>query len=281
MPFASQRGVDSIGLRIFRHSPSSEHDQGMIEGARRARSRGFRVLWKPHLWVSGSWPGDIEMASQADWDAWFRAYRLYVLHNAVLAEWADAEMFSVGVELGKTLGQEASWRHLITSVRRIFRRPVTYSGNWWGDYDRIPFADLLDAVGVDAYFPLAARQDATDLQLSAGAREAVAKLAAAAARFGKPILLTEVGFSARKGAWVEPHKEGPPGDRSVFSEDDQRRAYAALLGALGKADWLTGMFVWKAFSTANTTTDDDPDFRFVGRPAEGEIEGYFKARASE
>lgn len=282
MPFASQADPQSTTMGILRHSPSSEHDIGMIEGARSVRGRGFRVLWKPHLWVGrGAWAGDIEMASKADWDAWFRAYRLYILHNAVLAEWSKAELFSVGVELGKTLGQEASWRHLITSVRRIFRRPVTYSGNWWGDYDQIPFADLLDVVGVDAYFPLASEEDASVEQLAAGARKAVEQLAAAAARFDKPLMLTEVGFSATKGAWIEPHKEGPGGDTSVLSEEHQRRGYAALLGSLGKPDWLAGMFIWKAFSTADLTSDDSPDFRFVGRPAEAEIERYFKTRTKE
>ncbi len=282
MPFASQADPQATTLRILRRSPSSENDIGMLEAARRARGRGFRVLWKPHLWLGGgSWPGDIEMASQADWDAWFRAYRLYILHNAVLAEWAKVELFSVGVELGKTLGQEASWRHLITSVRRIFRQPVTYSGNWWEDYDRIPFADLLDVVGVDAYFPLASGEDASDSDLAAGARRAMDQLAAASARFDKPLLLTEVGFSATRGAWIAPHTEGAGGDTSVLSEDDQKRAYAALLGTLGKPHWLGGMFVWKAFSMADSTPGTSPDFRFIGRPAEAEIARYFTAPTSE
>lgn len=279
MPFASQRGVDTPEIRIMRRSPSSEHDLGMIVGARRAHAHGFRVLWKPHLWVTGSWPGSVAMRTEEDWGAWFRAYRIYILHHAVLASWADADLFCVGVELGKTLDRVAEWRHLITSVRRIFRGRVTYAGNWWGDYDRIPFADQLDAVGVDAYFPLAARADASDQMLREGARAVVAQLAASAARYAKPVLLTEVGFAARPGAWVEPHKEGRDiGDRAL-SVRDQRRAYEALLGALGRPDWLGGVFLWKTFSFAGTEAGDRADFRFLGRPAEAVIERYFTVAA--
>lgn len=275
MPFAGQSSPNEPGLGYYNGSPSSETDVGLIHAARRAHARGFRVLWKPHIWVGhDSWPGEIAMTSEGDWAAWWSRYRRYVLRHAMLAEWTGSELFSVGVELGKTLEREAEWRHLIRSVRRIFTGRVTYAGNWWGDYDRAPFWDELDYVGVDAYFPLAYEVDADKGAIEAGARKAVDELRKAAARFGKPVLLTEVGFAAKKGAWVSPHDE-----HGEFSEEHQTLAYEALLGALGRPPWLEGLYVWKAFSHPSVAAGDRADFHFLERGAEEAVRRYFQAEA--
>ncbi len=273
MPFAGQRQPDRPELAFYNDSPSSESDVGMIHAARRAHARGFSVLWKPQIWVShDSWPGDIAMTSEDDWQAWWRSYRRFVLHHAVLAEWTGSELFSIGVELGRTLEHEADWRFLIDAVRRIYSGHLTYSGNWWGDYDRAPFWDRLDLIGVDAYFPLAGTADADPEALAQGARRAAAELAAAARRYRRPVLLTELGFAAREAAWVAPHEEG-----GTLSEDHQELAYRAFLDALGRPPWLTGIYVWKAFSHPSSEGGERPDFRFLGRGAEAVIEGYYRS----
>ncbi|MEM6793838.1 MAG: hypothetical protein AAF725_07630 [Acidobacteriota bacterium] len=273
MPFAYQRTAATSRLRFLNRSPSSETDVGVVHAARRAREAGFFVLWKPHIWLSfSSWPGDIEMESEAEWEAWWRSYRRYILHHAVLAEIAEADLFSVGVELGRTVDREAEWRHLISSVRRVFSGPLTYAGNWWADYDRVPFWDALDAVGVDAYFPLASSDEASDEDLRAGAQKMAQTLEADARRTGKPVILTEVGFAARRGAWVSPHEEG--GDVSV---EHQRRAWRAVREAFsGAGPWLRGLYAWKVFSHERYEGGDQPDFRFLERPAAAEVERWFR-----
>ncbi|MCP4664662.1 MAG: hypothetical protein GY856_55470, partial [bacterium] len=275
MPFGYQPIPDEPQLRFLNQSPVAETDVGVVYAARRAHAHGFRVLWKPHLWVShASWPGEIEMRNPADWAAWWRAYRRYVVHHAVLAAWSESEMFSIGVELGRTLGHEAEWNRVVEAVRRVYPGIVTYAGNWWEDFDRAPFWDRLDAVGVDAYFPLAGA-DADRATLAAGAERVVAQLERAAARFGKPILLTEVGFAARVGAWVEPHREG-----GELSEAHQELAYEVLLETLGKPSWLAGVFLWKAFSHPSVERRAGPDFVFLGRRAEAAVGTYFAGGAA-
>lgn len=271
MPFAYQPAPGSPDLTYLNRGPQSETDVGLLHAARLARAKGFRVLYKPHIWVSHeSWPGEIAMQSEEDWARWWDAYRRYVLHHALLASWSGSELFSVGVELSRTLGREAEWRDLIAAVRLFYGGAVTYSGNWDGDLDKAPFWDLLDLVGVDAYFPLAASPEAGPEELARGAREVVARLEAAARRTGKPLLLTEVGFAARKAAWTAPHAEGgEPSGR------DQAAAYEALLSALGRPPWLAGTFVWKAFSGEERWARDEADFRFLGRPAEQVVRRYY------
>jgi len=273
MPFASQRDPAQPAMHFLNQGTGSETDLGMVAGARAAHERGLTVLWKPHVYVGGSWPGEIAMGSEEDWRTWWRTYRRYIVHHAFLAAYAEADLFSVGVELGKTLGREAEWRHLIRSVRLFFRGPLTYSANWWGDADRAPFWDELEYLGVDAYYPLGDSPEMTDLQLVAGARKAVDELRDLAERHGKPVLLTEVGFAARKGAWISPHEEGGEPD-----ERHQARAYDAFLSALGRPSWLAGVFVWKVFSTGSDRPAPLPGFVFLGRPAEKLVRRYFAER---
>ena len=271
MPFAFQRGPDRPELRFFHRHPAGETDIGLIHAARSAHAHGFKVLWKPHIWVGrASWPGEITMKSEADWGAWWRSYRRYVLHHALLARWAGADLFCAGVELSGTAGREAEWRDLIAAVRAFYPGPVTYASNWYNDLENVRFWDRLDLIGVDAYFPLAVQPGADRDAREKGARQVVDRLAAASKRWGKPVLLTEVGFAAKKEAWREPHREG--GD---YSEEDQAAAYEALFKALGRPPWLAGTFLWKAFSGPGSDGRHEADFRFQGRKAEGVVRGYY------
>jgi len=270
MPFAFQPGPGRPELRFLNRHPGSETDIGLIHATRLARARGFHVLYKPHLWIHGSWPGEIRMTSEADWSAWWRGYRRYILHHAVLARWAGADLFSVGVELSQTIAREAEWRDLIAAVRLFFPGALTYSGNWYGDLESVRFWDRLDFIGIDAYFPLAVSPQAGRADLERGAQAITGRLEAASRRFGRPVLLTEVGFAARRGTWVAPHIEG-----GEYSEEDQALAYRALFKALDHQPWLGGTFVWKAFSAPGWDGGREADFRFQGRQAEGVVREFY------
>ena len=276
MPFAFQAAPDAPELRYLNRHPRSETDAAMVHAGRRAAARGFVVLWKPQIWLRGSWPGEIAMADEAAWAAWWRSYRRFLVHQAVLARWSGADLFAVGTELGATVHREAEWRRTIAAVRRFFPGPLTYAANWYGDFDRVPFWDALDLLGIDAYEPLAASPEASPRELVAGARAMLAPLAAASRRHGKRVLLTEAGYAAHRAAWVAPHEEG--GDPSP---EDQAAAYRALFAALEpRPRWLAGVFVWKAFSdeVPGTAPGERPDFRFLGRPAEAVVREAYRQR---
>ena len=285
MPFAFEGGPSAPRLRMLGGSPESETDVGLIHAVRRARAHGLRTLYKPHIWVGGgSWPGDVAMGDEPAWQGWWRDYRRYVLHHAVLARWSGADLFSVGCELSGTLGRAEDWRRLIAAVRQVFPGLLTYAGNWSGDLERAPFWEQLDLIGVDAYFPLSPDPAAGSAELARGAAAVVARLAAASRARHRPLLLTEVGFAARRAAWTAPHREG-----GTPSQADQAAAYAALFGALGHPPWLAGAFVWKAFSSEAADADHPPparrwrdreaaDFRFLGRQAEAAIAAYYARR---
>lgn len=275
MPFGYQRNARKPELGFLNRGATSENDAGMVHAARLARAKGFAVLWKPHLWISyGSWPGEVEMESEADWRAWWRTYRRFIVHHALLAEWAGSDLFSVGVELDRTVTREDDWGALIAAVRQFYSGPVTYAANWGEGSENVRFWRHLDVAGVDAYYPLAPREATTigDEDLARGAREVVARLAAIAERSRLPLVLTEVGFPARRAAWIDPHDEN-----GELNEADQERAYRALLPALQGRPWLRGAFFWKAFSGRRGDPPGRADFQFLGRPAERWVSLFWRA----
>ena len=62
---------------------------------------------------------------------------------------------------------EAQWRALIADVREQTGAPLTYAANWT-DYERVPFWDALDVIGIQAYFPLADSTDSSEEAIRRG-----------------------------------------------------------------------------------------------------------------
>jgi hypothetical protein len=273
IPYAFQKSADSPEIRFPGRDPRGESEEAILRGALDARARGMAVLVKPQIWLWRGFTGEIAMRSDADWEAWFRAYREYVARFAVVAQAAGADLLDVGVELCAAEARERQWRDLITAVRALTGAPLVYSCNWGKGVDGVRFWDALDAIGVDFYDPLSASAGPTDSELAAGARAALRPLAAAAARTGKPVYLTEIGYPSVAGAWISPHDENSP---RPYSAEDPARCARAVFAALEGAGWCRGLFWWKAFSDGRAAEAGVKTFNVVGRPIEGEIRKGFR-----
>lgn len=271
MPFAFQRDPQSGALEIpDDRMPNAESPAQLRAGIRAAHARGLAVLLKPQIYVPRSWPGAIRPASEVAFRTWWASYRSFVLDSARLAAEERVAGFCVGTELS-LLQNRPEWRALVSDVRAVFPGFVVYAANW--DAVEVPFADLLDACGVDLYEPLSGNPDATDEALASGARRIVSRLDALSMRTGRPILLTEVGFAARERCWMRPHEE-----RGAVDEVAQRRATRALLSALERSRGVQGLFWWKAFSDGGAANAGEGSFRITGRPAEADLVRFFLRR---
>jgi HEAT repeats len=275
---------DRFGLR----------DPGAL--VRAAHAAGLRVLYKPHLEMRGfdatpseialfrgsdaaakrrlfermrregrSLEGrhnEIEMRNEADWKAWFRNYGDYILAHARRAEAAGADMLCVGRELDRTvLRREADWRDLIRQIRGVYRGPLTYSANF-DTYHGLGFWDALDFIGVSAYFTLSEAVDPSPAELARGWDRALTPLRELSQRFGRPVLLTEVGYPAIAGAAKAPWREDP-GPADVWL---QSRLYDAALRAASQRPWIVGAFPWLWEGTAQPPFRD-PSYSIQGKPA--------------
>jgi hypothetical protein len=233
-------------------------------------------MLKPHLEMRGEQlpHNRIAMRSDRDWQRWFESYRGYILPFAREAQRARVDMFCVGRELDSTVAaREADWRDVVARVRAEFHGPLTYSANF-DTWPAIAFWDALDFVGVSAYFPLSERADPGLADLEAGSERALAPLAAAARRLGKPVLLTEAGFPSIPNAARAPWRE----ERVAADVWLQARCYEATLRALARQPAVEGVFFWLWERTS------DPPFRdashaIVAKPASFAMARHFLAGA--
>jgi hypothetical protein len=211
-----------------------------------AHARGQGVLIKPHLayWGSGwSWRGEIHFEDEAARQVFFTDYQRWTTELAAATAGADA--FSVGTELDQTVGHEDQWRAVIRSVRAVFPGSLTYAANW-DRFDEVPFWDALDAVGVQAYFPIAPDVPADALTpevLDAGWQPWLAKLRAVHARTGKPVVFTEFGYDRSDRAATAPWERGGGPHAAAV----QKACLQAAWRAIDSEPAVVGGFLWKWF----------------------------------
>ncbi|RMG70390.1 MAG: hypothetical protein D6722_08765, partial [Bacteroidetes bacterium] len=279
VPYTGSRELNQPGpFRIWQHA-GGENDVSVLNSYYRARQQGLRTLLKPQIWFPRAWPGEVEMQSEADWAAFFRHYRRWITHYALLAEIHQMDMFCVGVEFVKaTRQQPEAWRRLIEDLRSLYRGPITYAANWGEEIEHLAFADALDYVGVNCYYPLGKKSQLSDAELRAGMADVMETLAGLAGRFDRPLLLTEVGFRSVPAPWVAPHAEA--GDRP-YAGLDQARCYAALLEHIAEADWCRGLYWWKWPSFPDYITHNPQGFTPSGKPAERVLGQWFPLLARE
>jgi len=216
---------------------------------REAHARGMSILVIPHVAYWGSpwsWRGAIEFAKPEDRARFFQTYAAFLARVARAAQ--DADGFSIGNELDRLIGCESEWRAIIAELRPLTHAKLTYASNW-SDYARVPFWDALDAVGVEAYFPLSDNPDPGADELAAAWRGRIAELRAVHERTGKPIVFTEMGYTisleAASRPWADGHVRG---EQRAQAEALQQRCLTAALAAIEpEREWLRGAFLWKWF----------------------------------
>ena len=252
-------------------------DEDVRAAIRYAHSLGLKVMLKPHVDLLRDnkplgqyWRGDIGRGFQgeAQWEAWFRSYAAFISHYAAMAEEEHVHMLSVNCELDTPNEQDARWRSLVReTVRPAYGGLLTVSAmHDWAD--RLLWWDEVDVIGIDAYYSVVGD---TVPQMILSWQEPVAQMRALAARFGKNVTLTEVGYCSGKCSR----------DHTPSGADFEKHAmhYEALFEALrGEEAWFNGAFwwTWKTDDSDGFALKDDcltPQFK----PAEAVLRKYYRA----
>lgn len=249
----------------------------VIKDAHRA---GLRVMLKPHIDMAGKskhWRGQIGVGmDETTWRSWFRNYTDFITHYATVARDNDADYFVVGTELVNTSSHSEEWRNIIKAVRSIYHGPLTYSAHHMDEEFTIDWWDALDAIGIDAYYPLAQEKHPTVAQIRSAWKPIVSRLDQLAKKWDRRIILTEVGYESMQGVNRTPWQTR--GDKIEYEE--QADSYQALFEAFSGRAWWQGVYWWvwtvktasalnRGFTPSNKPAEDilRKNYGAVARPA--------------
>ena len=257
--------------------PGTPTDASIERIIRRAHDLGLKVMLKPHVDLandSGHYRGEIGPDfTPADWAAWFSSYRPFILHYAAMAESAGCELFCVGCELGTTAVHETEWREIVAAVRGVYAGPLTYADNQVeSDLDAVDWWDSVDFIGQDAYPTLTQVVAPTVDDLLDGWTSFRAKLQQLSDRWGKPLILTEIGCRSILGGAQNPwdwQRQGPV-DLTV-----QANFYEAACRAVEGRSWLRGMYWWQWSPDPDDGGTNDTGYTPHGKPAEDVLRSWY------
>lgn len=240
-PYA--RIADDGSLRFARFDPAHPPAH-LAKPIREAHRLGLNICIKPHIAYWGStfsWRGEIEFAEEGAWNRFWRDYRAWI---TLLAEaCSEADGFVVGTELDRTLHFEDEWRALIADVRTHTEAPLTYAANWT-DYQRVPFWDALDVIGIQAYFPLTDQHLPSREDIQRGWQQRMREIRIYAEPLNRKVLFTELGYN-------QSHKAAAaPWAYDVDGEDARPVQIACMETALKmieREERVVGALLWKWF----------------------------------
>lgn len=247
---------------IVRDHARTPTDERLLETIAYARGKGFSILLMPILLLleagEDDWRGTLR---PADPGRFWLAYDRALAHYADLAEAGGVDVLSVGSELGSLEPNTRAWRRVIDNARGRFSGLLTYSANW--DHAHVPrFFDALDFVGMTAYFSLTEKRDPSLEELVAAWRRVAAQLRPLAARTGKKIVFTELGYASQDGINRDPWNYTMNEDRLDLEE--QAACFEAFLRVVPEMDYLAGAYFYEYFSAGGPA---DPGYSPRGKPA--------------
>jgi UDP-2,3-diacylglucosamine pyrophosphatase LpxH len=270
---------------IYRRESKTPTDDSVRAAIRYAKSRGLRVALKPMVDSrDGAWRGHLE---PNDVNAWFQSYEQFLLTFARIATEERVDRLIIGTELATMTRptHTGRWRSLIAKVREIYRSSLTYAANWGerheGEYYHIEFWDALDAIGIDAYFPLSAADRPTIAEVEAawrattkGGREVrwFDDIRQLHERFGKPVIFTEIGYLSCERAGEKPWEY--PCRRAV-SPETQANLYEGTLRFWANVPWMLGYHFWRWDTNPNAGGPTNGDYTPQGKLAEEVLRRYW------
>ncbi|MBT3604191.1 MAG: hypothetical protein HOE48_04165 [Candidatus Latescibacteria bacterium] len=240
-PYAGISKDGTVSVRRFNESEAPIHWTRPIK---EAHALGLKISITPHLayWRSGfEWAGDIEFQTEKEWTHFWSTYRHWILTLATACK--DADALVIGTELDKTLHHEKEWRTLIADVRKIFKGQLTYGSNWT-DYQRVPFWDALDVIGIQAYFPVSKIENPTEQDIRSGWEKHIQTLRAYSIKHNRNIVFTELGYNQSYSAAAEPwgYRVDDEGARPL-----QEMCWRIAFEAIASEPRVLGSLLWKWF----------------------------------
>ncbi len=266
-----------------RGTPSDEDLAAAID---EAHHLGLRVVLRFHVdCEDGAWRATI---SPDDRDTWFASYGAALNHYAALAEAHGVEGMVIGAELVRmtTPAHTHRWQKMIAEVRQRFSGFLTYSAQWgsappesaadpYREYEQVGFWPDLDYLGIAAYFELAPHggyhPSADDLRAAWEVwRER--RIGPFQARYGMPLLFTEVGYRSTNGAAWHPWDGALSQGANPQLQAD---LFQALFESWAAVPWFRGGYFWFWATDGDGSGLSSVDYPPTGKPAEQVVRRWY------
>jgi hypothetical protein len=283
---AKASGANAVTLVVTWYAPNERSaeiartsrtasDNSLVWAISRARALGLDVMLKPQVDIEDDrWRAYL---NPEDADRWFANYAALINHYAEMAQRNSVEMLCIGTELismSTNPAYEERWRGLIAGVRDRYAGNLTYSANWGGGYfaedgfadefNRLPFWDALDYLGISAYFELTRSDSPTVEDLKKTWRELQKRtIEPFHRRWQKPVLFTEIGYRSVRGAARMPWAAQEPLPLDLREQVD---CLEALFESWKGVSWFAGASLWM-WSADMDVAPTDTGYSVQNKPA--------------
>ncbi|TDT43755.1 hypothetical protein CLV90_2878 [Maribacter spongiicola] len=272
VPYTGINDINTPTPLHFSDNAGSENDDAIVHAVATASDMGMYTLLKPQIYVGGSWPGGIDMPTDAQWHKFHDYYYRWIRHYAFLAEIHEMDALCIGVEFTKaTLSQPDAWRAMIKKTRALYSGQLTYAANWGAEFEEIEFWNDLDFIGLNSYYPLSKKDNPTNEEMSLQFDTIKTKIKKVYDRFKKPIVFTEIGFRSVDTPWKNPHAEAD----DTINEEAQRRAYEIIFKGIQDEPWCRGILWWKFPSFIEYRGEHNSAFTPNNKLAEETVREWF------
>jgi hypothetical protein len=237
-----------------------------------AQTLGLRVMLKPHVdGANGDWRGTFQPENP---EIWFLNYSEMVMTFAQLAQEEHVDILSIGCEFVEltTPGYTQAWKELTQKVKNVYDGPLIYAANWGRESQQIEFWDVLDFIGIDAYFELTEKIDPSLDELLAAWTPHVSEIESLYQAWQKPIVITEIGYRSLDGANRRPWDWEASG---VVDLAEQSLCYQAVIQVFGEKPWFDGIYWWNWEPDPLLGGTTDNGYTPQGKPAEAIIKRWY------
>jgi hypothetical protein len=261
-----ENGTSSHIYLDMRMTPTPDQLGALID---HAKKRKLRVILMPIVLlddpVGNQWRGTL---APDDWGKWFESYRDMITQFAWIAQGHGVDVLVVGSELVSSETKVDEWTKTIAKVRETFKGNLTYSANW-DHYDKLPFWDQLDLIGMNSYYKLGDDDKVSTAEIERRWHDIQKNILNFQRTVGKPILFLEAGWCSLQNGASEPWdytQTDLPADNDL-----QKRLYEAFFNVWYGNPHLGGFMIWEW----PPGEPEEKGYTPKGKPAEQVMKEWF------
>jgi hypothetical protein len=251
---------------------------GAKQYADKFKKEQIKIMLKPQIWVwRGEFTGNIEMDTEENWKILENSYAKFILFYADLAQEIHADIFCIGTELEKFIENRPDfWFDLIDKIKTTYKGKLTYAANW-NEFEKTPFWNELNYIGIDAYFPVSASKTPTVTECLEDWKRHKKSIESYSKKYNKPVLFTEFGYRSVDYSGKAPWESDR--DMNQVNLEAQTNTTKALFETFWNEDWFAGGFVWKWFHKHNEVGGiQNTQFTPQNKPVEAVIKAYYSKK---